>query len=98
MRLGLLLFHAIDQLTTARQQFSICRSLFHLFVVVVVAAVKIRLQCVPSLLSRPAQATFIRELFIVVAVVVVVVAACHSFSMSRLLRDVFARVCVCASV
>lgn len=93
MRLGLLLFHAIDQLTTARQQFSICRSLFHLFVVVVViVAVKIRLQCVPSLLSRPAQATFIRELFIVV------VAACHSFSMSRLLRDVFARVCVCASV
>lgn len=90
MRLGLLLFHAIDQLTTARQQFSICRSLFHLFVVV---AVKIRLQCVPSLLSRPAQATFIRELFIVVAVVVVV-AACHSFSMSRLLRDVCLRVCV----
>lgn len=95
MRLGLLLFHAIDQLTTARQQFSICRSLFHLFVVVVVVvvAVKIRLQCVPSLLSRPAQATFIRELFIVVAVVVVV-AACHSFSMSRLLRDVCLRVCV----
>lgn len=60
---------------------------FIVVVTVVVVAVKIRLQCVPSLLSRPAQATFIRELFIVVAIVVVV-AACHSFSMSRLPRDV----------